>query len=53
VRDLTLLRLANEREAEVAEFVDLVSQMGDSVGRLVVVNRLRARKNLTVALAVK
>ena len=52
MRDLTLLRLANEWEAEVAEFVDLVSQMGDSVGRLVV-NRLRARNNLTVALAVK
>ncbi|KAJ5898532.1 hypothetical protein N7504_008820 [Penicillium tannophilum] len=53
MRDLTLFQLGVDRDPEVAEVVDLVGSVGDSQGRLVVVDQLQARNNLTVALAIK
>jgi hypothetical protein len=53
MHDLTLFQLTNDRELEVSELTDLVGSVGDSFGRLVVVNELRHRNNLTAALAVK
>ena len=53
LRDLSLLQLANEREIEMAELVDILNSVRDSMGRLVVVNKLRSRNNATVALGVK
>ncbi|KAJ5698552.1 hypothetical protein N7462_000557 [Penicillium macrosclerotiorum] len=53
VRSLTLFQLVNEREAEVADIEDLVNSVGDGLGRLVVVDKLRTRNNLPVGLAVK
>lgn len=53
VRDLSLLQLANERELEMSELVDMLNSVRDSMGRLVVVNKLQSRNNVTVALGVK
>ncbi|KAJ5769695.1 hypothetical protein N7520_004254 [Penicillium odoratum] len=53
MRDLTLFQLGVDRDPEVAEVVDLVGSVGDSQGRLVVVDRLKARNHVTVALAIK
>lgn len=52
-RDLVLLQLANERDLEVRELVDLVQGVGDASGRLAVVSRARGRDNSVVALGVK
>ncbi len=52
-RDLVLLQLANERDLEVSELVDLVQGVGDATGRLAVVSRARGRDNSVVALGVK
>ncbi|KAF7593896.1 hypothetical protein BBP40_010598 [Aspergillus hancockii] len=53
VRDLTLFQLGAERDPEVSEVMELVGAVGDAQGRLVIVDRLRARNNVAVALAVK
>ncbi|KAA8646589.1 hypothetical protein EYZ11_006296 [Aspergillus tanneri] len=53
MRDMILFQLGAERDPEVSEVVDLVGSVGDAQGRLVIVDRLRARNNLAVALAVK
>ncbi|KAJ5527918.1 hypothetical protein N7513_012077 [Penicillium frequentans] len=53
MRDLTLFQLGADRDPEVAEVLDLVGSVGDSQGRLVVVDQLQARNHLTVALAIK
>lgn len=53
LRDLSLLQLANEREIEMAELVDILNSIRDSMGQLVVVNKLRSHNNATVALGVK
>ncbi|KAI1504044.1 O-methyltransferase family protein [Biscogniauxia marginata] len=53
LRDLSRLQLANEREMEMGELVDLVHSVHDGMGRLVVVNKLRTRNSTTVALGVK
>lgn len=52
-RDLVLLQLANERDLEVSELVELIQGVGDRSGRLMVVNRVRARDNGIIALGVK
>lgn len=52
-RDLSQLQLANEREMEMGELVELVNSFSDGMGWLVVVNKLRLRTNVTVALGVK
>ncbi len=52
-RDLVLLQLANERDFEVRELVDLVQGVGDASGRLAVVSRARGPDNSVVALGVK
>ena len=53
LRDLSRLQLANEREMEMEETVEMVNSVHDSIGCLVVVNKLRSRNSATVALAVK
>ncbi len=53
LRDLARLQLANEREMEIGQMVEMVNSAHDSTGCLVVVNKLRSRNSATVALAVK
>jgi hypothetical protein len=53
LHDLSRLQLANEREMEMGELVEMVNSVHDGMGRLVVVNKLRSRKSATVALGVK
>jgi len=52
-RDLTLLQLVNEGEMEMVDLLEMIDTVRDSVGKLVVTNKLRSRKNLVVALFVK
>ncbi|MCJ1399417.1 hypothetical protein MMC11_002619 [Xylographa trunciseda] len=52
-RNLSMLQLANEGEMEMAELLDMIETVRDSVGKLVVTDRLRSRDGLIVALAVK
>ncbi|KAL9608104.1 MAG: hypothetical protein Q9167_007042 [Letrouitia subvulpina] len=51
--DLYRLQLANEREMEMGELVKIVNSVRDSMGWLVVVNKLRSCNSATIALAVK
>ena len=51
--DLTRKQLANECENEVGELVEIVSNVRDSMGCLVVVNKLHSRTSIMIALAVK
>ena len=53
VRDLCRLQLANEREMEIGEIVEMVNTVHDDVGRLVVVNKLRSRDSESVAMGIK
>ena len=53
LRDLARLQLANEREMEMGQMVEMVNSAHDSTGCLVVVDKLRSRNSATVALAVK
>ena len=53
VRDLSLLQLANEREIEMLELMDMLNSVRDSLGRLVLVNKLRSRNNATVVFKVQ
>jgi hypothetical protein len=51
-RDLTLLQLANAREMELTELLQLIERVQDGVGRLSVTKKLRRRNNLVAALLV-
>lgn len=53
LRDLSLLQLANEREIEISELLDMLNSVRDDMGRLVVSNKLHSCNNATVALGVK
>ena len=53
VRDLSLLQLANEREFEMLELLDILNSVRDNMGRLILVNKLRSRNNATVAFKVQ
>lgn len=53
LRDLSLLQLANEREIEMVELMDMLNSVRDSLGRLVLVNKLRSRNNTTVVFKVQ
>lgn len=53
LRDLTLMQLANEREIELAEWINLLSSVSDSMGRLVVVNKIQSRESTVVLLEVR
>jgi hypothetical protein len=53
LRDLSLFQLANEREIEMLELMDMLNSVRDSVGRLVLVNKLRSCNNVTVAFEVR
>ncbi|KAF7176464.1 hypothetical protein CNMCM7691_002782 [Aspergillus felis] len=54
LRDLSLMQLANEREHEMSEVVNLLNGMGDGEGRLVLVNKVRSGgRHGAVALEIK
>ncbi len=53
VRDLSLLQLANEREIEILELMEMLKSVRDSTGRLVLVNKHRSRDNAMVAFEVR
>lgn len=53
LRDLSLLQLANEREIEMLELMDMLNSVRDGMGRLVLVNKLRSRSSATVAFEVR
>lgn len=53
LRDLSLFQLANEREMEMLELMDILNSVRDSMGRLVLVNKLRSRNNAMVAFKVQ
>uniref|UniRef100_A0A093VIS0 O-methyltransferase FtmD n=1 Tax=Talaromyces marneffei PM1 TaxID=1077442 RepID=A0A093VIS0_TALMA len=52
-RDLYRLQLGNEHEMGVAEIVEMVNNVQDNMGGLVVVNKLNLRNSATVALAIQ
>ncbi|KAL6811955.1 hypothetical protein J3E69DRAFT_371486 [Trichoderma sp. SZMC 28015] len=52
-RDLAMIQLAEGCEMEVADFTDMINTTRDKIGRLVVMNSLRSRDGLLLALAVK
>lgn len=52
-RDISLLQLANEAEIEMIKLLELIDTVRDSVGKLVVTNKLRSRNSLIVALVVE
>ncbi|KAI0192438.1 hypothetical protein F4808DRAFT_453492 [Astrocystis sublimbata] len=52
-RDLTYLQLANERELELTEVLDLIDTVKDGSGRLVVSRKLLSSNNAVTALIVK
>ncbi|KAL8747707.1 MAG: hypothetical protein Q9190_000448 [Brigantiaea leucoxantha] len=53
LRDLSLFQLANDREMETLELLDMLNGVTDSKGRLVLVNKLRSRNNTTIALEIR
>lgn len=56
LRDLSFLQLANERELEMSEIMNLLNAVGDSEGRLVLVNKVMSKEgsgNGAVALEVR
>lgn len=53
LRDLSLLQLANDHELEMSEFLNMLNSVGDGVGRLILVNKLFAWNNATVAFEVR
>ncbi|PCG92024.1 Hypothetical protein PENO1_090790 [Penicillium occitanis (nom. inval.)] len=52
-RDMTLFQLANEREFEVTEVIDIIQDITDGLGKLTVVSKIRSKNNAVVALGVK
>ncbi|PTU25434.1 hypothetical protein P175DRAFT_0426745 [Aspergillus ochraceoroseus IBT 24754] len=53
LRDLSLLQLANERELELAELLNMLHSVSDNMGRLVVVNKLQSRDSVAIVLEVR
>ena len=53
LRDLSLLQLANGRQAETAEMVDVLNGVRDSAGGLVLTNEIRSPTSPLVALEVR
>jgi hypothetical protein len=53
LRDLALMQLANEREIELAEWINLLGSVSDSTGRLVVVNKIQSRESTVVLLEIR
>lgn len=52
-RDLSFLQLANEKEVELRELLDVIEMIKDSSGRLVVAKRLFSNNNAVTALILK
>ena len=53
LRDLSLLQLANDHELDMLEFMEMLNGVGDGVGRLVLVKKLCAWNNATVAFEIR
>lgn len=51
--DLARSQLANEREMDMGELMDIVNSVHDSKGWLVVVNKFRSRNSATVLLSIR
>ena len=49
LRDLSLRQLSNDHAIDMTEFTNLLDTVRDSSGRLVLVDKLQARNNVTVA----
>ncbi|RAH39763.1 uncharacterized protein BO95DRAFT_477674 [Aspergillus brunneoviolaceus CBS 621.78] len=45
IRDLSFLQLANDREPEISELINLLNGVGDSEGRFVVVKKVKSTAN--------
>ncbi|KUJ13609.1 uncharacterized protein LY89DRAFT_785260 [Mollisia scopiformis] len=52
-RDLTFFQLANDHRLEVNDVEDVINNARDTMGALVIVNRLRSWKDATMAFGVK
>lgn len=53
LRDLSLLQLANGRQAEMAEMIDMLTGVRDSSGGLVLTNDIRSASTPLVAFEVR
>jgi hypothetical protein len=53
LRDLSLLQLANGRQAEMVELVDVLNGVRDSSGGLVLTNEIRSPSSPLVAFEVR
>ncbi|KAL4935852.1 hypothetical protein BDV06DRAFT_233903 [Aspergillus oleicola] len=53
LRDLVLFQLANERELEMGDLLNVLNSVSDSLGRLVVVNKIRSREDCGVVFEVR
>lgn len=53
LRDLSLLQLVNDHELDMSEFMNMLNGVGDGEGRLVLVNKLCAWNDATVAFEVR
>jgi hypothetical protein len=53
LRDFSRWQLANSREMEMTELVELLNGMGDNIGRLAIVKQYSAPNNAVVALEVR
>ncbi|KAL5345165.1 hypothetical protein ACLOAV_010121 [Pseudogymnoascus australis] len=52
-RDLNMLQLANESEMEMSELLSIIKTVGDSAGKLVVINHLLSNNGVILALTMK
>ncbi|KAI0126596.1 hypothetical protein BJ170DRAFT_684181 [Xylariales sp. AK1849] len=52
-RDLSMLQLANEGEMRLAELLQIIGTVGDSVGKLVIANELNSHNGVLLVLIVK
>lgn len=53
LRDLSLMQLSNEREIDLSELMNMLNSINDSMGRLVVVNKIKSRESVVVVLEVR
>lgn len=52
-RDLCRLQLSNDKEIDIMEITEMVNNVQDNMGGLVVVNKLNLRNSATIALAIQ
>lgn len=47
------MQLSNEREIDLSELMNMLNSINDSMGRLVVVNKIKSRESVVVVLEVR